>query len=139
MVCVDVLLTCHLFHIWASLVGSMMKYFLNPCNTLEGMLVHFADIVYFLCRDKHHHYFSYLHMELITNPVFMFNIFTSSVNHSDAISESTTFNPFESIGICMSNRCFCYVSSYSYIPEYCTQPSLVPFVTRINFVPQQMH
>lgn len=73
MVCVDVLLTCHLFHKWACVFGSMMKHFLNPCNTLEGKSVHFADILYFLYRDKHHHYFSYLTLELITNPVFTFN------------------------------------------------------------------
>jgi hypothetical protein len=128
MVYVDMLLTCHLFHIWVYVVGSMMKYFLNQCNTLEGMSVHFVDTVYFLYGDKHHHYFSHLHMELITSPVFIFNIFTSSVNHSDAMSkESTTFNPSESIGACISNRYFCYVSSYPYIPGCMHSPQFSPF------------
>jgi hypothetical protein len=134
MVCVDVLLTCHLFHTWTHVAGSMMKYFLNPCNTLVGMSVHFAHTVYFLCRDKHNHYFSYLHMELITNPVSTVNIFTSSVNHSDAMSESTTFNTFESTGTGVS-----VMSLHTHISQsVCTQPSLVPFVPSINFMQQQI-
>lgn len=138
MVYVDVLLTCHLFHIWVCVVGSMMKYFLNLCNTLEGMSVHFADIVYILCGDKHNHYFSHLLMELITSPVFMFNIFTSYQSFLCNVKSPLQLTPLSLLGhVCLTG--VSVMPLHIHISQGArTQHSSVPFVLSINLVPKQI-